>query len=57
MLNFLADNWGTILIGLAVAAVVVLILVKMRRDRSKGKEFLRLRRLRPLSFGRTVPQK
>ena len=36
MLNFLADNWGTILIGLAVAAVVVLILVKMRRDRSKG---------------------
>ena len=37
MLNFFAENLGTILIGLAVAAVVTLIVIKMRRDKQNGK--------------------
>lgn len=36
MLHFLAANWGTFLIGALVAAVVLLILVRLFRDRKKG---------------------
>ena len=37
MLHFFAANWGTILIGLLVAAAVALILAKLWRDHKKGK--------------------
>lgn len=37
MLDFLCANWGTIVIAAAIAAIVVLILVKLRKDRKKGK--------------------
>jgi hypothetical protein len=37
MFNFLADNWGTILIALIVAGIVAAIIVKMVRDKRKGK--------------------
>ena len=37
MLNWFAQNLGTILIALALAAVVVLILRGLLRDRRKGK--------------------
>ena len=37
MLTFLAENWGTLLVGLALAAVIVLIAGKLVRDRRKGK--------------------
>ncbi len=36
MLAFLAANGGTLLIGALVAAAVVLILLKLRRDKRKG---------------------
>lgn len=36
MFSFLAANWGTLLIGLLVATAVVLILIKLFRDREKG---------------------
>ena len=37
MLSFFADNWGSLIAGAIVAAVVVLILVKIYRDHKKGK--------------------
>lgn len=37
MAEFLASNMGTILIGAAVAAVVALIIVKMVKDKKKGR--------------------
>lgn len=37
MLEFLAVNWGTILIGSIVAAAAVLIVVKLIRNRKNGK--------------------
>ncbi len=37
MLAFLAENLATILIGLAILALVVLIAVKLIRDKKKGK--------------------
>ncbi len=37
MLNFLAENWGSLLIGLVIAVIVVLIAVKLCRDRKKGR--------------------
>ena len=37
LLNFLADHWGSILIGVLVAAVVVFILVKLVKDKRRGK--------------------
>ena len=36
MLHFFAANWGTILIGLLVAAAVALILAKLWRDHKKA---------------------
>ncbi len=36
MLGFLAANWGTILIGMLIAAIAALILIKLRRDKKKG---------------------
>ncbi len=36
MFSFLVANWGTLLIGLLVATAVVLILIKLFRDRKKG---------------------
>lgn len=37
MAAFLAENLATIIIGAVVLAVVVLITVKMTKDRKKGK--------------------
>lgn len=37
MLAFLAENLATILIGLAILALVVLIVVKLNRDKKKGR--------------------
>lgn len=35
-MDFLAQNWGTLAIGLLIAAIVVLIIIKFIRDRKKG---------------------
>ncbi|MGI6115499.1 MULTISPECIES: FeoB-associated Cys-rich membrane protein [unclassified Clostridium] len=37
MLQFLTENLGTILVGLAVALLLTLVVVKLLRDRKKGK--------------------
>ena len=37
MLQWIADNAGTILVALALAGVVAAILVRLRRDRRQGK--------------------
>jgi hypothetical protein len=37
MLAFLAENWGTIVVGLVVAGIVAAIIVKIIRDKRKGK--------------------
>ena len=37
MLDFFAQNWGTILVSAVLLAVVVLIITKLCRDRKKGK--------------------
>ncbi len=37
MFDFLLNNWGSILIGLLVAAAVVLIIFKLRRDKKNHK--------------------
>lgn len=36
MLNFLLENWGTLLVGGIVIALVAAVVVKLRRDRKKG---------------------
>lgn len=36
MLQFLAEIWGTLLVGVILAAVVALIIVKLRRNKKKG---------------------
>ena len=36
MLQFLAENWGTLLVGVILAAVVALIIVKLRKKKKKG---------------------
>ncbi len=36
MLEFLKENYGTIIVGLALAAVVVLIILSYIRKRKKG---------------------
>lgn len=37
MLAFLAENLATMIVGLVLAAVVVLIIVKLRKDKKSGK--------------------
>ncbi len=37
MLEFLQNNWGSLVVGAVVLAVVVLIIVKMVKDRKAGK--------------------
>ncbi|MDR1409881.1 MAG: FeoB-associated Cys-rich membrane protein [Oscillospiraceae bacterium] len=37
MFGFFANNWGSILIGVIVAGIVAAIVVKMVRDKRKGK--------------------
>ena len=37
MFSFIADNIGTIVIGLLVAGIVAAIIVKLVRDKRKGK--------------------
>lgn len=37
MLNFLANNLPTILVGAAIVALIVFVAVKMFRDKKKGK--------------------
>lgn len=37
MFTWLASNWGTILISAALIAVVSLIVIKMKKDRKRGK--------------------
>ena len=56
MLNFLAQHWGSILIGAIIVIVVALVIVKMYRDHKKGQVLLRLR-MQQLSFRRHVPQR
>ncbi len=36
MLTFLAENLGTIIVGLVLAAVIAAIIVKLARDKKKG---------------------
>lgn len=36
MMRFFSENWGSLLVGIAVLAVVALVLIKMHRDRKKG---------------------
>ena len=36
MLNFLAENWGTLFIGALIIAIIVLVVIKLRRDHTKG---------------------
>ncbi|MDR1131473.1 MAG: FeoB-associated Cys-rich membrane protein [Oscillospiraceae bacterium] len=36
MFDFIVQNLGSILVGAAVAAIVVLIIVKLVRDRKRG---------------------
>lgn len=38
MLDFFANNWGTLLAGVITLAVVSLIIVKLIRDKKKGKK-------------------
>ena len=42
MLNFLANHWGSILIGAIIAIAVALVIIKMCRGPKKGKILLRL---------------
>lgn len=37
MMNWLAENWASLLVGLAVAAVVAAVVVKMIRDKKHNK--------------------
>ncbi|MDR1094132.1 MAG: FeoB-associated Cys-rich membrane protein [Clostridiales bacterium] len=37
MFAWIAQNWGTLLIGLAVAGLVAFAVAKLARDRKKGK--------------------
>ncbi len=37
MLEFLSQNWGTILTALVLAVIVVLIIVNMRKNKKAGK--------------------
>lgn len=37
MLSFIAENFGTILVAVIIAALVILIIRKMSKDRKKGK--------------------
>ena len=37
MLEFLQNNWGSLLVGAIVLAVAVLIVVKLVRDRKAGR--------------------
>ena len=37
MLDFFVNNWGTLLAGVIVLAVVILVIVKLIRDKKKGK--------------------
>jgi hypothetical protein len=37
MIGFFAENLGTIVVGLAVAGIVAAIVMKMIRDKKKGK--------------------
>ena len=36
-MEFLINNWGTILVGTVLAVVVCLIVFKLYRDRKKGR--------------------
>ena len=38
MLDFFVNNWGTLLAGVIVLAVVILVIVKLIRDKKKGKK-------------------
>ena len=37
MLNFITQNWGTLLISVVLIVLVALIVFKMRRDKKRGK--------------------
>jgi len=37
MIEFFAENWGTLLIGAIVAAVIVVVTIKLYRDKKQGK--------------------
>ena len=38
MLDFFVNNWGTLLAGVIVLAVVILVIVKLIRDNKTGKK-------------------
>ena len=38
MLDVFVYNWGTLLAGFSVLAVVILVIVKLIRDKKKGKK-------------------
>ena len=38
MLDFFVNNWGTLLAGVIVLAVVILVIVKLIRDKKNGKK-------------------
>ena len=37
MISFLVDNWGSILVGLILIALVAGVVIKLRRDKKRGK--------------------
>jgi hypothetical protein len=37
MLEFLSENIGTIIVGLVVAGIVAAVIIKLVRDKKKGK--------------------
>ncbi len=37
MLRFWTENWGTILVGAAVAAAIAGVILKMYKDKKRGK--------------------
>lgn len=37
MISFLVDNWGSIFVGLILIALVAGVVIKLRRDKKRGK--------------------
>ena len=53
MLDFFVNNWGTLLAGVIVLAVVILVIVKLIREKGQKILWMRLRTL--YCFGRMSP--
>lgn len=37
MVTFLMNNWGSILVGTILAALIIGVMIKLRRDKKRGK--------------------